>query len=521
MSSAVQLLTETAKSSGIVKLILQSLNRSNAPKAVLALYILYNLIKYRDNSIGTRRTNIPGPKGWPLIGNLILMASTPVSQISQLHDRFHEKYGPTWTVTILGLGRLIMVNDPAVLEHVLKTNFWAYEKGPILRESMQDLLGHGIFSADGEHWKWQRKMASHIFNVKAFRDYTSNVFVQESNKVADYLDTMAQKGAAVDIHDILLKFTLDSFGEVSFGQSFGCLDDPEQEVEFAAAFDRLNAAVSERLFQGPWKLVELLNGMGKQVAKDKKIVVDFALDIIRNRRLNGYNKPQKDLLQLFIDLKDDNGEPLSDETLKDSILNFIIAGRDTTAQALSWMFYLMHRSAADKDIVHKLQQEIDDVLGDEVPTYESYKKMKYAEACLYEALRLYPSVPRNMKVCVEDDVLPNGVVIKKGEFFQWSPWTMGRDTTIWGPDAKEFRPERWLEGDKASPTKFPAFHAGPRTCLGQQFATIEAVTFMAQVFRRFNFELVDPHNEPGYGAGLTLPVAQGLPIRVTRRAPRN
>lgn len=171
-----------------------------------------------------------------------------------------------------------------------------------------------------------------------------------------------------------------SIDRVSFGQSFGCLKNPEQEVEFAAAFDRLNATVSERLFQGPWKIVEKLNGVSRQVAKDKKIVVDFALDIIRKRRAHGYDKAQKDLLQLFIDLKDDSGEPLSDDMLKDSILNFIIAGRDTTAQALSWMFYLMHRSSADKNIVRKLRQEIEDVLGDELPTYESYKKMKYAEA---------------------------------------------------------------------------------------------------------------------------------------------
>ncbi|KAI1314681.1 hypothetical protein EDD11_001893, partial [Mortierella claussenii] len=463
MSSSVQSLIEVAKSSGVVNLILKSFDRTHAPRTALAVYLLYLLIKYRDNAVGTRRTKLPGPRGLPFIGNLMLMATTPMTQISQLHDRLHEKYGSTWTYSMTGLGRSIMVNDPAALEHVLKTNFWAYEKGPILRESLQDLLGSGIFAADGQDWKWQRKMASHIFNVKAFRDYTSNVFVQESTIVANYLDTIAEKGTTVDIHEILLKFTLDSFGEVSFGQSFGCLADPEKEVEFASAFDRLNATVSERLFLGPWRLVEWWRGTAKQVAKDKKIVVDFSLDIIRKRRAQGYDKPQKDLLQLFMDLKGDDGESLSDDMLKDSILNFIIAGRDTTAQALSWMFYLMYRSSTDKNIVRKLQQEIDEVLGDELPTYESSKKMKYAEACMYEALRLYPSVPRNLKICVEDDILPNGVEIKKGEFFQWSPWTMGRDTAIWGPDAKEYNPERWFQNEKATPTKFPAFHAGPRT----------------------------------------------------------
>ncbi|KAG0043733.1 hypothetical protein BGZ83_011083 [Gryganskiella cystojenkinii] len=517
MEVALNYLTEAAKSSAVLSLILKSFDRAHAPRTALGLYFLYLLLKYRDNAIGTRRTNLPGPRGLPFIGNLLLFVNTPMTQISQLHDAYGEKYGTTWTFSMTGLGRTIMVNDPDVLEHVLKTNFWAYEKGPVLRESMEDLLGAGIFGADGQHWKWQRKMASHIFNVKAFRDYTSNVFVQESNVVANYFDKVAQNGTVVDVHDIALKFTLDSFGEISFGQSFGCLVNPEEEVEFAAAFDRLNATVSERLFKGPWRLIEWWTGVGKHIAKDKKIIVDFSLEIIRKRRSEGYHKPQKDLLQLFMDLKDDDGNPLSDDMLKDSILNFIIAGRDTTAQALSWMFYLLHKTSTDKSIVRKLQKEIDDVLGDDLPTYESSKQMKYAEACMYEALRLYPSVPRNMKVCVEDDILPNGIEIKKGEFFQWSPWTMGRDTAIWGPDAKEFNPERWLTGDKFSPTKFPAFHAGPRTCLGQQFATIEAITFMAIVFKRFEFELVHPDTEPGYGAGLTLPVAKGLPIRVRAR----
>lgn len=121
---------------------------------------------------------------------------------------------------------------------------------------------------------------------------------------------------------------------VSFGQSFGCLANPEEEVEFAAAFDRLNATVSERMFLGPWRLVEWWTGVDKIVAKDKKTVVDFSLDIIRKRRQAGYHKPQKDLLQLFMDLTDENGEPLSDDMLKDSILNFIIVSVSPMRRAL-------------------------------------------------------------------------------------------------------------------------------------------------------------------------------------------
>lgn len=209
---------------------------------------------------------------------------------------------------------------------------------------------------------------------------------------------------------------------ISFGQTFGCLKSPEEEVEFAAAFDRLNTVVFNRLFAGSYKFREWVTGTAKEVARDKKIITDFALGVIRHRRVHGYDKPQKDLLQLCMDIDGDDGKPLSDEMLKDLILNFIMyvhhggvdrsdslicpcithkyfcactntvteltsilflfisAGRDTTAQALSWMFYLLHRSQTDPNVVKKLVKEVDDVLRGEEPTYDTCKTMKYAEA---------------------------------------------------------------------------------------------------------------------------------------------
>lgn len=171
---------------------------------------------------------------------------------------------------------------------------------------------------------------------------------------------------------------------------------------------------------------------------------------------------KQDLLQLFMDMKED-GEPLSDDMLVDSVLNFVIAGRDTTAQALSWTFYLMHRREADPGVRKKLAQETDEILKGGYPTYESTKQQKYAESCFYEALRLYPSVPKNIKTCVEDDILPGGTKVYKGDRVGWSPYVMGRDTAIWGPDAKEYKPERWSSSEKPSSAKFNAFHLGPRT----------------------------------------------------------
>ncbi|KAI1314680.1 hypothetical protein EDD11_001892 [Mortierella claussenii] len=457
MDAAAGYITRASASSPAFKAVLKSLTRRNASR-LLGAYIVWILFKYRTTAYGTKpRTDLKGPRGWPLIGNMVLMLTSPRNQISQLNARLHDQYGLTWAFTIPKLGRVIQFADPDVLEHVLKTNFWAYEKGILVQQTFDDLLGAGIFNADGDHWKWQRKMASHIFNVKAFRN-------------------------------VGLIINVNQPGLVSFGQTFGCLSNPEKEVEFAAAFDRLNTMVFNRLFTGTWQVHEWATGLSKQVTRDKKIINDFAMNIVNSRRVNGYDKPQKDLLQLFMDMDTDNGERLSDQML----CCLIIA---------------------------KLTKEIDNVLVGDMPTYESYKTMKYSEACLYEgkSLRLYPSVPRNIKVAVQDDVWPDGTKVYKGEFVSWSSWAMGRATAIWGSDAKEYNPERWMTGEKPSPTKFPSFHAGPRTCLGQQFATIEAVTIMSLLFQNFTFELVDPHSEPEYIPGLTLAMAKGLPMRVRRR----
>ncbi|KAF9186133.1 hypothetical protein BGZ51_005631 [Haplosporangium sp. Z 767] len=502
----------------LTRILKQILTRSNIFK-VLGVYSLYIIFKYRKSVYGvSTRPELPGPWCIPLLGNLYQMLILPRNQVLQRQTHYHEKYGSYYAMTAPGVGRMINIADPEMVDHVLRVNFWAYEKGPFLRTKLRPLIGEGIFGADGQHWKWQRKLASHIFNVKAFRAYTSQVFCQEGNLVIDYLSTMADRGDVVDLQEVFYKYTLDSFGEIAFGQSFGCLKKPGEEVPFATAFDRMNHTLSQRLMTPAfWAFKEWRDGSLGQVERDTKTVNEFAFNVIRKRREHGPPEGHKDLMQLFMETHDEDGKPLSDEMLKDSLNNFILAGRDTTAQALSWMFYLMHRSGGDQAIVKKLTEETDRVLQGGLPTYESTKQQKYAESCFYEALRLYPSVPKNFKTCVEDDILPGGVRIYKGERVGWSSWAMGRSTAIWGYDAKEYKPERWLSGEKPSSAKFVAFHHGPRTCLGQQFATIEAITLMAMLVQKFTFELVEPNKEPAYYPSLTLPMAHGLPVRVKHR----
>ncbi|KAG0325682.1 hypothetical protein BG004_003156 [Podila humilis] len=473
--------TIAPRNSNNVAQILQLVARIFTPATLsksLGVYLLYILIKYRTTALGAApRKDLPGPVGKPLIGNLYELLTRPRQENYQRQTEYHDKYGSWYTVTLLGVGRVINIISPEDLDHILRINFWAYEKGSMMRTNLEPLVGQGIFGADGQHWRWQRKLSSNIFTVRAFRDWTTRVFCADGDLVRAYFDrcvpsSLATEGKVVDLSDVFYKYTLDSFGSIAYGESFGCLQNPEQEVEFASAFDRLNNTLSNRFMNPFWKVSDWWTGNDKQIAKDIETVQGFAYGVISRRRLQQQQQGQeeqndkgyKDLMQLFLDAKDESGNSLDDEMLKDTLMNFILAGRDTTAQALSWMFYLIHRSGSRKEeILGKLRQEIDSVLQGGYPTYEATKLLKYTEACFHETLRIFPSVPQNVKVCVEDDVLPSGFKVKKGERIGWCSWAMGRDTKIWGPDAAEFKPERWLTGEKPSSSKFVSFHLGPRT----------------------------------------------------------
>ena len=177
-----------------------------------------------------------------------------------------------------------------------------------------------------------------------------------------------------------------------------------------------------------------------------------------------------------------------------------------SSQALSWAFFCLSQNPP---VLAKLLEEIDGIMGDEkFPTYNQVRDMKYAKACFHETLRLYPSVPRENKMCVNDDVLPNGVHIKSGWALLWDNGAMARLAKLWGPDAAEFNPNRFLD-KKYSQSKFTAFHGGPRVCLGKTLAELQGVFVMVSILKQFDFKVVEPENVK-LQESLTLPMKHGL-----------
>ncbi|CAO3595957.1 unnamed protein product [Absidia cylindrospora] len=483
---------------------------------------------YNDRAIfDENRKGIPYQPGLPLVGNLPLL----IQYKDQIHELFLEAYhryeALTITFSVLGVPRQILTLNPQNVEYVLKNNFENYIKGPEFHGAMNDLFGNGIFNANGDEWKYQRKTASHIFNVKNFRDQFTDVFVEEIHYMMDNIwDKAVETQSPVDFHEIMFKFTLDSFILLGFGVHLNALG-TKGSVPFAESFDEAQRTTFQRFITPIWSVTEFLGRMAQPFKTSMnghlKVVDGFARQVTEQRREQLKNgEVHKDLLSRFMNASNANGEPLSNDELRDIVLNFVIAGRDTTAQSLSWTFYmLMSHPRVEAKLLEEINANItEDIMEDSGRLFETIKDMKYAHAVFYEVLRHYPSVPLNQKFALQDDVLPDGTPIRKGDYVLWCPYAQGRVEKIWGPDAKQFKPERWINenGDlkRESQGKWPAFHGGPRTCLGQHLATLEALVAIIFLVRKYKFTLV-PGQDITYQVSLTLPMKNGMKVMVEKR----
>ena len=196
------------------------------------------------------------------------------------------------------------------------------------------------------------------------------------------------------------------------------------------------------------------------------------------------------------------------------MLNFLIAGRDTTAQGMSWCLYLVTQHP---EVEQKILREVETVCGQGALTYDQLKDLKYLEAVLRESLRLYPSVPLDTKTTLEDDTLPDGTFVPRGSMLIYNSFGMGRSKAIWGSDAADFRPERWLSDDVKTPYENPVFHAGPRECLGKRLALVEMKTVMASLLKHCRLRLAVPAASILPDSSATLGMSSGLKCQVELR----
>ncbi|VAI09292.1 unnamed protein product [Triticum turgidum subsp. durum] len=415
-----------------------------------------------------------GPRSWPVIGATL----EQLRNYYRMHDWLVEYLSKHRTVTVdMPFTSYTYIADPVNVEHVLKTNFNNYPKGEVYRSYMDVLLGDGIFNADGELWRKQRKTASFEFASKNLRDFSTIVFREYSLKLSSILSQACKAGKVVDMQvteliplELYMRMTLDSICKVGFGVEIGTLSPELPENSFAQAFDAANIIVTLRFIDPLWRVKKFLHvGSEALLEQSIKLVDEFTYSVIRRRKA--------EIVQARASGKQEKGEG-SDEAFAARVAQF--------AGLLS---------------------------------YDGLGKLVYLHACVTETLRLYPAVPQDPKGIAEDDVLPDGTKVRAGGMVTYVPYSMGRMEYNWGPDAASFRPERWIGDDgafrNASPFKFTAFQAGPRICLGKDSAYLQMKMALAILCRFFRFELVEGHPVK-YRMMTILSMAHGLKVRVSR-----
>jgi cytochrome P450 len=324
-----------------------------------------------------------------------------------------------------------------------------------------------------------------------------------------------------------MKSTLDSIFKVAFGTELDSMCGTNEEGKnFANAFDSASASTLYRYVDVFWKIKKFLNiGSGAKLRNDTEILDEFVIKLINTRIQQIQNSKddsvskRSDILSRFLQVKG-----YDTKYLRDIILNFVIAGKDTTAATLSWFMYMLCKYPA---VQEKAAKEVREATNTKTissctefvssVTDEAIEKMTYLHAVLTETLRLYPAVPVDAKICFCDDTLPDGYSVRKGDMVSYQPYAMGRMKFIWGDDAEEFRPERWLDENgifqPESPFKFTAFQAGPRICLGKEFAYRQMKIFSAVLLGCFRFKLNDEKKNVTYKTMINLHIDGGLEIK--------
>ncbi|KAH6824004.1 hypothetical protein C2S53_019453 [Perilla frutescens var. hirtella] len=472
------------------------------------------------------------PVSYPILGSIFTIWKNKERRVQWLSDVITSTPTLTFTLRRPFGGRQMFTANAANVQHMLKNHFHNYPKGAVFRHILRDFLGDGIFNADGDNWKFQRQLSSHQFNTRSLRKFVETVVDGElSDRLVPTLANAAAANTAVDLQDLLQRFAFDNICKIAFGYDPAYLLPSLPTKNFAVVFDSALKLISERFNSNipfVWKIKRALCiGNEKQLKIKVQQVREFAKRIMREKKRElerDSSLKSEDLLSRFV-----SSGHSDEEFVTDVVICFILAGRDTTSAALTWFFWLLNNNpSVEKEIMKEItkqggrQKNPDEGGG----AYEEVRNMVYMHAALCESMRLYPPVPVSTKWAADDDVLPDGTVIKKGTRISYHPYAMGRVEKVWGADWAEFRPGRWLEWEgKAEkwsfvgrdPYTYPVFQAGPRICLGKDMAFLQMKRVAAGILRRFRVVPVEGGAEPVYVSDFTSKMKGGFIVRVEER----
>ena len=385
-----------------------------------------------------------------------------------------------------------LINHPDYIRHVLQSNGQNYNKDTFLNKYMlESLTGQGLLTSENPLWREQRRLIQPAFHRHSLPRFA--VLMQEATtRTLARLEAAADTAEPIDIGNEMMRLTLDIVTQALFGY-----DISDKADAIGEAMDTMTTIGKPR---------------HRKVREAIELMDHIVFAIIDDRRQQP-ERARDDLLAMLIDARYDDGSAMPDRQIRDEIMSLLVAGHETTANTLSWTWYLLDQYPA---VVEQLEAEIDTVLAGGVPNVEDFPRLVYTDRIIQEAMRLYPSAWSISRRALGDAEI-GGYFIPAGAIVAMSPYTMHRHPAFWD-EPERFDPDRFTPERVAARPRFAyfPFGGGARQCIGNHFALMESMIIIPSIagryrLRRVSAEPVEEH------ALVTLRPRNGIPVMVERR----
>ncbi|HVJ21452.1 MAG TPA: cytochrome P450 [Polyangiaceae bacterium] len=456
--------------------------------------------------------DVPGPRGWPLLGNL------PQVQASRLHEdleRWAREFGVLYQLR-LGPGRLLVVSDAELSETLLRSRPQSLQRTVGLKALFAEVGAAGLFSAEGDAWRAQRRLVMEALSARNLR-----TFFPTLRRVAERLRgrwvKAAAAGSVMEIKDELMRFTVDVTTALAFALDTNTIEGGDDVVQRHLA--HIFPAVNRRgLAMFPyWRYVRLPadRALDRALGELRRFQSDL-LETTRARLAKSGSTEATNLVEAMLLARDESGRPFSDEVIFGNTLTMLLAGEDTTANSTAWM---LHYLCDRPDVVERARTEIDQVLAGEstLPSYEAASDLPWLDAIASEAMRLRPVAPIIGLSTIDDMLVGDVTVPAKTDMLVLTrpPALDARNFH----EPERFEPARWLPGGsgahEANASK--PFGSGPRTCPGRSLALLEMRVLLATLLAHFDVERVGPREAVRERFSFTM-LPEELRVRLRPRA---
>ena len=443
----------------------------------------------------------PGPRGFPIVGILPTLRRNPTAVFMSAARRFGD-------VVYLKIGprRGFLITNPRDVRHVLQDNARNYHKSP-LYSKLRTTLGNGLLTSEDAFWLRQRRIAQPAFHHRRVASL-ANTMAIAARETASEWQSLASRGEPTDVDEEMMRLTRTVVLRALLGGDLG---------PFTGKIDHAWTIINQHIGESFWSLglTDWLPTSKERQFQAARAVLRGAVDhVISERRRNP--SENADLLSMLMTARDEEtGESMTDEQLRVEVTTFLLAGQETTSLALTWTWYLLSQHTESQ---RRLEHEIAIVLDGRPPEFADLANLPYTRMVIDEAMRLYPPAWGFSRQALSDDDL-GGFHLPRGWLAFVVPYVLHRLPAFW-PEPEAFDPERFSPERTAARPKFVylPFGAGPRQCIGNQFALIEAQLIVATLAQHYRLHLVPRHKVEPW-ALITLRPRFGMPMIIERRTP--